>query len=121
MRVQRGREVSNKSGFTSTSSDSPDVLAKIDLKIIEMHLFWLSGTFADVWYESIPPTVHPTCAMTPCSTCRERGGLSHLQDTRTQGSADFDSASKRAFHQHPCTMTMEMHWQGLIWIFDVHV
>ena len=70
----------------------PDVLAKIDLRMIEMHLFWVSGTFAEVWNVSMPPMAVPTCSTTPGSIWRARGGLSHLQDTSTQGRVDLDIA-----------------------------
>lgn len=65
---------------------------------------------------SMPPIESPICSTTPGSICRDRGGLSHLQETSTQGNVALDIApivDKRISGRPPQSIGTACHLEGL--------
>ena len=64
------------------------------LNITEMQRLCVSGAIAEVWKDSTPSSWLQNPSTLPASTSHELGGLSHLEDTSTVGSAALEKASR---------------------------
>ena len=62
--------------------------------IMETQRLCVSGAVAEVWNDSTPSSWVQNPSTLPGSTSHEMGGLSHLEDTSTVGSAALENASR---------------------------
>ena len=78
------------------------------LNITETQRLCVSGAIAEVWNDSTPSSWVQNPATLPASTSHELGGLSHLEDTSTVGSAALENASKiEAYRQLGKSLTYQ--------------
>ena len=74
--------------------------------IMETQRLCVSGAVAEVWNDSTPSSCVQNPSTLPASTSHELGGLSHLEDTSTVGSAALEKAPGiKAYRQLGISLT----------------
>jgi hypothetical protein len=93
--MKRSTWGSTSLGRSEMVQDLPSRRVMIILMIARTERFWVSGTFADVWYVWIPPKVDPARSNTLGSILRRDASTSHLHATRQATPALLNASARR--------------------------